>query len=177
PLSAPLRGQSPERLAATGRKEPDCQAFKDYRPGYLHIDTAQINRQRDSWYRFVAIDRATRFVYAELHNNKRRQTAAGFLPQTLAQYPFKIEKILTDNGIEFSYHLLVEANQPKDGRIPPFVPIGREPPIEHRTTLVKHPWTNGMVEAMNKKIARPIPSNAFITTAQRRSRSICMPTS
>ncbi|MGH8498842.1 MAG: hypothetical protein ACRERV_08575, partial [Methylococcales bacterium] len=22
----------------------------------------------------------------------------------------------------------------------------------HRTTLVKHPWTNGMVEAMNKKI-------------------------
>ncbi|MGH8475670.1 MAG: integrase core domain-containing protein [Methylococcales bacterium] len=24
--------------------------------------------------------------------------------------------------------------------------------IEHRTTLVKHPWTNGMIKAMNKKI-------------------------
>ena len=79
-------------------------------------------------------------------------TAAEFLKQALAQYPFKVVKILTDNGIEFSYNLLVEAKKPKDGRIHPFVKICEDQQIEHRTTLVKHPWTNGMVEAMNKKI-------------------------
>jgi transposase InsO family protein len=128
------------------------QAFKDYAPGYLHIDTAQINLGKDKWYLFVAIDRATRFVYVELHDHKRMNTAAEFLKQALAQYPFKVVKILTDNGIEFSYNLLVEAKKPKDGRGHPFVKICEDQQIEHRTTLVKHPWTNGMVEAMNKKI-------------------------
>jgi hypothetical protein len=41
------------------------KAFKDYAPGYLHIDTAQINSGKDKWYLFVAIDRATRFVYGQ----------------------------------------------------------------------------------------------------------------
>lgn len=127
------------------------KAFKDYQPGFLHIDTAQINQGKEKWYLFVAIDRATRYVYLELHDNKRMETATSFLRETLQQYPFKIEKILTDNGIEFSYNLLVEAKQPKN-KVHPFVALCQEHHIEHRTTLVKHPWTNGMVEAMNKKI-------------------------
>lgn len=134
----------PEEKGAT-------KAFKDYAPGYLHIDTAQINLGKDKWHLFVAIDRATRFVYVELHDNKRMETAAAFLRKTLAQYPFKIVKILTDNGIEFSYNLLVETKKPKN-KLHPFVKICQDQHIEHRTTLVKHPWTNGMVEAMNKKI-------------------------
>ncbi len=132
-------------------EKSQTKAFKDYAPGYLHIDTAQINLGQDKWYLFVAIDRATRYVYVELHDNKRMETAATFLRQTLTQYPFKIVKILTDNGIEFSYNLLVEAKKPRD-KVHPFAKICQEQQIEHRTTLVKHPWTNGMVEAMNKKI-------------------------
>ena len=34
----------------------------------------------------------------------------------------------------------------------PVARICHEYNIEHRTTLVRHPWTNGMVEAMNKEI-------------------------
>lgn len=79
-------------------------------------------------------------------------TAAGFLKQAIPQYPFKIEKILTDNGIEFSYNLLVEAKKPKGGKQHLFGKVCSDHQIEHRTTLVKHPWTNGMVEAANKKI-------------------------
>lgn len=129
----------------------DTKTFKHYEPGYLHIDTAQINLGKDKWYLFVAIDRATRYVYLELHDNKRMATAAGFLQQVLHQYPFRLNKLLTDNGIEFSYNLLVEAKRPKD-KVHPFVAVCQAHHIEHRTTLVKHPWTNGMVEAMNKKI-------------------------
>lgn len=130
----------------------NAKKFKDYKPGYLHIDTAQINLGKDKWYLLVAIDRATRYVYVELNDNKRMETAAEFLKCAIAQYPFKIEKVLTDNGIEFSYNLLVEAKKPKEGRQHPFEKVCSEQLIEHRTTLVKHPWTNGMVEAMNKKI-------------------------
>ncbi len=132
-------------------EKKQTQSFKDYPPGYLHIDTAQINLDKQKWYLFVAIDRATRYVYVELHDNKRMETATQFLEQTLTQYPFKVEKILTDNGIEFSYNPLCEEKQPKDKQHP-FVALCQKHHIEHRTTLVKHPWTNGMVEAMNKKI-------------------------
>jgi transposase InsO family protein len=127
------------------------KAFKTYEPGFLHIDTAQINLGKDKFYLFVAIDRATRYVYLELHDNKRMETATRFLENTVAQYPFNIEKILTDNGIEFSYNPLVEQKKPK-GKEHPFVALCKAKGIEHRTTLVKHPWTNGMVEAMNKKV-------------------------
>jgi hypothetical protein len=41
-------------------------------------------------------DLATRYAYVKLHDNKRMDTAAAFLDQALIQYPFKIEKILTE---------------------------------------------------------------------------------
>jgi hypothetical protein len=71
---------------------------------------------------------------------------------------------LTDNGGEFSYlyslgyNLLPEDKKPKDGTVHGFDKVCQDNKIEHRiyapegTTLVKHPWTNGMAWAMNKKI-------------------------
>ena len=78
-------------------------------------------------------------------------TAANFLEQTIKQYPFKITKILTDNGMEFCYNALVKEKKPKK-KVHLFMAVCINNNIEHRTTLVKLPWTNGMVEAMNKKI-------------------------
>ncbi|WP_051040386.1 DDE-type integrase/transposase/recombinase [Methylomicrobium album] len=112
---------------------------------------------KDKRYLFVAIDRATRYVYLELHDNKRMETATAFLENALAQYPFKVEKLLTDNGIEFSYNPLPDAKKPKD-KEHPFVALCKAQQIEHRTTLVKHPWTNGRVEAMNKSQGQHAPT-------------------
>ena len=53
--------------------------------------------------------------------------------------------------MEFCYNALIDAKKPKE-KTHPFIEICNKNEIEHRTTLVKHPWTNGMVEAMNKKI-------------------------
>lgn len=125
--------------------------FKNYEPGYLHIDTAEIKMDKQKWYLFVAIDRATRFVYIEVYDNKRMLTAAGFLEEVMKQYPFKITKILTDNGMEFCYNALIKEKKPKN-KVHLFIAVCNKYTIEHRTTLVRHPWTNGMVEAMNKKI-------------------------
>lgn len=146
-------------------------------PLWGHIDTAQTNLGKDKSYLFVAIDRATRYVYLGLHDlcprgyNKRMETATRFLENTVAQYPFKIEKILTDNGIEFSYNPLAGQKKPK-GKEHPFAALCKAKGIGHRTTLVKHPWTNGMVEAMNKKVIptghkRPTRPNGSITTMWR----------
>ncbi|CAA9892244.1 transposase (fragment) [Candidatus Methylobacter favarea] len=95
-----------------------ARTFKAYEPGFLHLDSAQINLGKDKGYLCVALDRATRYVYLELHDNKRMEAAAEFLKQTLAHYPFKIEKLLTDNGIEFSYNPLPDGKKPKDKEHP-----------------------------------------------------------
>ena len=93
-------------------EEKVFKKFKNYEPGFLHIDTAEIKIQKEKYYLFVAIDRATRYVYIEVHDNKRMETAALFLKEVLLQYSFKIEKILTDNGMEFCYNALIDEKKP-----------------------------------------------------------------
>jgi transposase InsO family protein len=51
--------------------------------------------------------------------------------------------ILTDNGIQF-------AKRDKYAFEHIFARTCRELSIEHRLTQVKHPWTNGQVERMNR---------------------------
>ena len=46
-------------------------------------------------YAYVAIDRATRFVYLEILPNRRAETAAGFLQRFLDSCPLKVHTILT----------------------------------------------------------------------------------
>jgi len=54
------------------------------------------------YYIHVAIDRATRIMYYEVHDNKRADTTASFLEKVISFFPFKINKILTDNGKEYT---------------------------------------------------------------------------
>ncbi len=53
-------------------------------------------------YLFAAIDRATRWVYVELLDDKSAVSAKGFLERLIEQAPMKIQKVLTDNGKEFT---------------------------------------------------------------------------
>jgi IS30 family transposase len=50
----------------------------------------------------VAIDRATRLIYIEIHDDKKACTTATFLKRAIEFFPFEIQKILTDNGKEFT---------------------------------------------------------------------------
>jgi hypothetical protein len=50
---------------------------------------------------FVAIDRVTKFAFAELHEQVTR-IAADFLRRLIERLPFHIHTVLTDNG--FSIH-------------------------------------------------------------------------
>jgi len=87
-----------------GAKTP-VKSFKEYAPGFVHIDVKYLPQMPDQDQRndlFAAIDRATRWVYVELLEDKSARSASGFLQRLIDKAPFIIAKVLTDNGKEFT---------------------------------------------------------------------------
>jgi len=123
--------------------------FKDYPIGFIHIDITQVSTAQGKCYMFVAIDRATKYIYVELYSKMTIIESTTFLRNLIAHCPFKITKILTDNGSQFTYELLAEHLRPQN-KIHPFDMICKESEIEHRLTQFRHPWTNGQVEVTNR---------------------------
>lgn len=53
--------------------KPACQPFKDDVPGFVHVDVnylPQMAEKDQRHYLFTAMDRATRWVYVEIHTEK-----------------------------------------------------------------------------------------------------------
>ncbi len=73
--------------------------FKQYPIGYFHIDIAEVRTTEGKLYLYVAIDRTSKFTYAELHPRQTKMLAASFLRNLIQAVPYKIHNILTDNGI------------------------------------------------------------------------------
>ena len=121
--------------------------FKKYPIGYFHIDITEVLTEEGKLYLFVAIDRTSKFAYVELFEKQGKIQAAEFLKNLIEKVPYKIHKILTDNGVQFT-------NQAQNRRALPhiFDRVCEENEIEHRFTLPAHPWTNGKVKRMNKTI-------------------------
>jgi transposase-like protein len=129
-----------------GDKQPK-KKFKAYPIGYFHIDIAEVQTAEGKLYVFVAIDRTSKFAYVELHEKAGKMAAAQFLRNLIAAVPYAIHTILTDNGIQFTNQ---ERHRYAFTHI--FDRVCNEHEIEHRLTKIKHPWTNGQVERMNRTI-------------------------
>jgi transposase-like protein len=71
--------------------------FKQYPIGYFHIDIAEVRTEEGKLHLFVAIDRTSKFAYAELHAQSNRRVAVAFLRSLIKVVPYKIHTILTDN--------------------------------------------------------------------------------
>jgi transposase InsO family protein len=87
-----------------------------------------------------------------LHLEATRATAKAFPEYLITAVPYAIHTILPDNGIQFT-------NRKKEimAFMTPFDRVCRTHGIEHRVTKMKHPWTNGQVERMNRTInSQPI---------------------
>jgi transposase InsO family protein len=129
-----------------GDKEPK-KKFKSYPIGYFHVDIAEVQTAEGKLYLFVAIDRTSKFAFVELHAKAGKMNAAQFLRNLITAVPYSIHTILTDNGIQFTNQ---ERHKYAFQHI--FDRVCDENNIEHRLTKVKHPWTNGQVERMNRTI-------------------------
>jgi transposase InsO family protein len=130
-------------------KEPSG-GFKEYQPGYLHIDCFYLPRvDTVKRYCYVAVDRATRLVFLRVYTRKTKEVAVDFLGRCLAFYPFMIHRILTDNGHEYTNATFKNrwGNRTKNPH--PFGEICAAVGIDHRRTRPYTPKTNGLVERLN----------------------------
>jgi transposase-like protein len=152
-----------KRHALNRRAKPDkpkIGVFEQATVGFIHIDIKHLPAlQRRKSYAFVAIDRATRYVYLEIHPKRDADTAGDFLKCFLAHFPHRVHTILTDNGSEFTDRFAVDMkNKPHDrpsGRHP-FDQVCAERGIDHRLTRPYRPQTNGLVERFNRRIVEAI---------------------
>ena len=115
--------------------------------------------ERRKSYAFVAIDRATRYVYMEIHQNRDARTSEEFLKRFLAHFPHPVHTILTDNGAEFTDRFAVDKkNKPidKPSGQHPFDQVCAKRGIQHRLIRPYRPQTNGLVERFNRRIVEAI---------------------
>jgi transposase InsO family protein len=123
--------------------------FGFYLPGFLHIDLAYLpilpgthNRR----YLLVAIDRVTKLVFIKIVTGKTQDNAINFLKSVVSWYPYRIHRILTDNGKEFGKR---------------FTQACKDLGIKHKRTKVKHPWTNGQAERIIQSIKKGTVKKVF----------------
>jgi transposase-like protein len=93
------------RLPEVGSDKPAKKKFATYAIGYFHVDIAQVHSEQGQLYLFIAIDRTSKFAYAELHPDQTRATACQFLRRLIDAVPYRIYTALTDNGIQFTNRL------------------------------------------------------------------------
>ncbi len=90
------------RLPEVAGDKPDKKKFKPYPIGYFHVDIAEVQTDEGRLYLFVAIDRTSKFAYAELHPKATRMVARDFLNNLINAVPYVIHTLLSDNGIQFA---------------------------------------------------------------------------
>jgi transposase InsO family protein len=160
-----LRRYGVGNLNALKPKEPQQphKAFKSYVPGFIHIDVKYLPQMPDETsrrYLFVAIDRATRWVFVQIKNHKTAAAARSFLKALHKACPIKMQKILTDNGKEFTDRLFASRERQATGNHE-FDKLCQALKIEHRLTKPRTPKTNGMVERFNGRIADVLKTHRF----------------
>jgi transposase InsO family protein len=132
--------------------KPQKRKFKAYSIGYFHIDIAEVHTAEGKLYLYVAIDRTSKFAVVQLVGKTGRTSASAFLMRVIAAVPYKIHTVLTDNGVQFTFPPRYADGPTARYMTHMFDMRCQENGIEHRLTKIKHPWTNGQVERMNRTI-------------------------
>lgn len=143
--------------------KPSVTSFKDYVPGFVHVDVKYLPQMVDEdtrRYLFVAIDRATRWVYVAIKPDKSARAAKAFLAALARAAPFRIATLLTDNGKEFTDRFVTAGERTPTGQHA-FDQLCQALGIEHRLTRPRRPQTNGRVERFNGRIADLLRTHHF----------------
>ena len=143
------------------------KTFKDYAPGFVHIDIKYLPQMPDETsrrYLFVAIDRATRWVFMHIYNDQTEVSSTDFLRRLQKAAPMKIIKILTDNGTQFTDRFTSKNKVPSGQHA--FDRVCATMNIEHRLITPRKPQTNGMVERFNGRIAEVVGQTRFESAKQ-----------
>ena len=150
-VSRLLRREGMAKLADLQPKEPGQdkpkKTFKDYLPGFVHIDIKYLPQMPDQTsrrYLFVAIDRASRWVFIRTYKDQSEASSTDFLRRVGKACPFKITKLLTDNGSQFTDRFTSKGKEPSGQHA--FDLQCKAQGIEHRLAPPRHPqkqWAGG----------------------------------
>ncbi len=124
--------------------------------GHIHMDVKYLTKlEGKRSYLYVAIDRLTRYVYAEILYNLEPSTAADFVERFVGHFPYEVIKIITDNGFEWTDRCWGFVKQKATGKHPVDLICIRHG-INHKLTKIRRPQTNGMVERFNRRVNEAI---------------------
>ena len=100
------------------------------------------------FYQWTAIDECTRYRFVYAFEEHTPENTVKFLKMLLKEFPFKIQKIQTDNGTEFTYKYI------SDNEISPLDKVLQALKIPHILIPPRTPWHNGKVERSHRNDQR-----------------------
>lgn len=110
----------------------------------------------------VAIDLASRLVYAELRSGLGTADCTAFLAGAIAFFDargIRVRRVLTDNGT---------------GYLSSFTKAAAVLGLRHTRTRPRHPWTNGRVEAFNGTIQRECLYASHFSNEEERALAVAL---
>ena len=145
--STASQGRGAEPPAGARQARDGRGKFKEYELGFVHVDVKHLPKLRTAdgeprkRFLFVAIDRRSRSVHLAVKDDETEASAAAFLGEALAAFPFRVTHLLTDRGSCFT----------AEG----FGKLCREPGRAPQDPAL-HPAHNGMVERFNGRVQREV---------------------
>lgn len=153
-----LQRHGVSRLPRDRWRQAGPQALQGLPDRVLPHRHREVRTEQGKLHLFVAIDRTSKYAFAQLHERATVRVAADFLRALLQAVPYRVHTVLTDNGQQFTTPgneasaapLLREAiDRGEIFRAHGFEFACAQNRIEHRLTKPHHPWTNGQVDRMN----------------------------
>ena len=99
----------------------------------------------EKFYQYTAIDEYSRIRYIEAFREHSSYSSTVFLEHVIKTFPFKVECVQTDNGLEFTKRLL------KDNDLTLFEEKLKQLNIRHKLIKPYTPRHNGKVERSHRK--------------------------
>jgi transposase-like protein len=140
------------RLPLTEAKQSmQREEFKRYPIGILRVDFAEVQTEKGKQQLYVAVDHASKVIFAEVNPQTKWVTAANFLHRVLEKLPYKVHTILTDRGKQFkpwAPHFL-----PGE---PSFDDVCHSYKVKHQVLEPAHCWTKKQVEQTTRRLKEAI---------------------
>ena len=134
-------------IAHYKRREKHYQSYGEYvrYPGHkAQIDVKHLPRRKGQFdsrdYQYVAKDVFSKLRFIKVYQELSVNNTVDFIRRAIRFFPFKIECIQTDHGVEFTYDML------DTKRIHPLDQFCIEHKIKHSLSPVATPRYNGQVE-------------------------------
>lgn len=102
----------------------------------------------EKYYQYTAIDEFSRFRYVKAFKEHSTYSSAVFLEHMLKAFPFKVECVQTDNGMEFTKSFIHNA---REGNLTMFEKRLKDLGIRHKKIRPFTPRHNGKVERSHRK--------------------------